>query len=108
MEKEANWKEVCKTDFRSIEEFKRNGYTYRRIASEYEWMVWKLSKDNDNESRFELWKRKNAKNPDGSLIWASPSDEEFGKYAWYIHLKDDDACWNRIFEIIKEVSSRSR
>lgn len=87
----------------------RNGYTYTRIAYEYDWMVWKMSKDNDdNESRFELWKRKDYKNPDGTIAWRSPSDEEFGTYGWYIHLKDDDACWNRIFEIIKEVSSRSR
>ena len=96
-------------DFRNSEAFKRNGYTYKRKAYEYDWMVWKMSKDNDdNESRFELWKRKDYKNPDGSIIWASPSDEEFGQYGWYIHLKDDDACFQRMEEIKIEVISRSR
>lgn len=75
-------KEVFKTDARELKEFGRIGYHYTKIEETDTYMVWELTKDNKSYG-YEIWKFKKAKNPDGQIVWAKPSDEEFGKYAWY-------------------------
>ena len=90
------------TDYRSIDNFKRCNYDYTKVSQDEKWMVWRLSKNGEYRG-YELWKRKNVKNPDGSIVWAAPSDEQFGRYGWYIYYLDDGDCFKRI-EQLKRMS----
>lgn len=71
-------KKLFATDVSTLEEFDRFGYHYTKIESGENYCVWKMS-----TGGYELWKRKKHKNPDGTIVWAKPSDEDFGTYGWY-------------------------
>lgn len=74
--------EIFKTDVRTINEFDRVGYHYTKIESNDSYMIWEMSKEGKCYG-YELWKPKWKKNPDGTKVWAKPSDEDFGTYGWY-------------------------
>lgn len=95
------------TDYSKIDHFKRCGYDYTKVSSDDKWMVWKMTSDGQSYG-FELWKRKNVKNPDGSIVWAAPSDEDFGIYGWYIFYRDDEVCWKRISELKEQSEKREK
>lgn len=95
--RESNFTGVHK-DYRMIDCFKRCGYHYTKVEMDDKWMVWKMER-NGQSYGYELWKRINVTNPDGSVVWRAPSDEDFGTYGWYIYFKDDVYCWKMINEI---------
>lgn len=66
-------------------EFDRCGYHYVNICLDKEKKagIWELRRDNKCYG-FEVVKGKKHKNPDGSVVYAYPSDESFGKYGWYL------------------------
>lgn len=90
------------TDYRSIDTFKRYNYEYTKVSQDEKWMVWRLSKNGEYRG-YELWKRIRHRNPDGTEVWIAPSDEQFGRYGWYIYYLDDEVCFKRI-EQLKRMS----
>lgn len=66
-------------------EFDRCGYHYVNICLDTEKKagIWELRKDNKCYG-FEVVKGKKHKNSDGSVVYAYPSDEQFGTYGWYL------------------------
>lgn len=95
-------KKVVYKDFRSIDNFKRCNYDYSKVSQDEKWMVWRLSKNGEYRG-YELWKRIRHRNPDGTEIWKAPSDNQFGRYGWYIYYFDDADCFKRI-EQLKRMS----
>lgn len=97
MEK-IDFKNVKGTDYSKINEFKRHSDLYTKIAENEEFVVWKMERV-DRELpylQFEVWKKLWKKNPDGSVYMKAPSDEEFGRYGWFICGKPDH-CKTRVF-----------
>lgn len=82
-------------DARDIQEFDRAGYHYRKVEGNEEYILWKMEREGISYSNYELWLRINAKNPDGSVVWRKPSDEDFGRYAWYI-CGNEEKCQMKI------------
>lgn len=77
---------IFATDARSLGDFERCGCTYHKIDENEYVMVWEMSK-NGKPYGYEVWKFKGYKNPDGKVVWAKPSDEDFGSYGWYCGTK---------------------
>lgn len=79
-------KQIYATDARELKEFNRLGYHYTKIEETEDYMVWEMEQEGKTVG-YEVWKRKNYRNPDGNVIWAKPSDEDFGRYGWYTPIK---------------------
>ena len=78
----------AKKDISEKKEFDRNGYHYEQILADEEYKVY-LYKMTPIEwekkyYQYELVKGKRYKNPDNTIVYAYPSDEDFGTYGWYI------------------------
>lgn len=82
--------EVVRKDYSKISQFERIGYTYSKIYEDSEYLVWKMSKEGEINYQVEVWKKRLAKNPDGSVITRAISDEEFGVSGWYLAGKEAD------------------
>ena len=76
-------KKIFGTDYSKINEFKRIGYTYTKIAENENYLVWEMFKDGITYKNYEVWKKVWKKQPDDTLYLKCPGDEEFGRTAWY-------------------------
>lgn len=75
-------------DARNIDSFRRCGYDYKKVEQTDYYMVWSMTKYDDDTHTlhrygYEVWRPKWFKNSDGTVVWAKPSDEDFGTYGWY-------------------------
>lgn len=83
--------EINYRDISTIDSFNRAGYTYRKVDRGNGYSVWSVSKDFNGVSKdlgYEVWRDRPVKNPDGSIVIAKPSDEDFGSYAWYYPIRN--------------------
>lgn len=78
-------KSFKKKDLTEKFEFTRAGYHYVNICynKENHKGIWELRRDNKCFG-FEVVKGLKTKNPDGSVVYVYPSDEQFGRYGWYL------------------------
>ena len=75
--------EIFHKDMSKVTDFNRIGIDYRKAAENDEYMVWEMC-DGAPYSRYEVWKKVYAKNPDDSMAIRSIGDEEFGRYGWFV------------------------
>ena len=77
---------LVRKDISEKKEFKRIGYTYTQVLADDEQHVYlyKMSKPVMTTNEYELVKGKKYKNPDGSIVYTYPCDEDFGTYGWFI------------------------
>ena len=84
MEEEKRPKNIFCKDYSKINEFERIGYKYVKVYEDNDYMVWDMSKESVSTLKIEVWKKRWKKQPDGSLYCAAPSDEDFGRYGWFL------------------------
>ena len=70
--------------------FRRAGYDYKNIVfdPEHHSGIWKMSKKIDGivkDMGYEVVRGVKRKNPDGSIVYCYPNDEQFGIYGFYTH-----------------------
>lgn len=70
--------------------FRRAGYDYKNILfdEEHHCGIWKMSKKIDGivkDMGYEVVRGVKRKNPDGSIVYCYPNDEQFGIYGFYTH-----------------------
>lgn len=71
------------TDIKNKKVFKRIGCTYYQVYADTINNIYVYDMVKDGEHRgYEIVKGIKYKNPDGSICYRFPSDEEFGVYAW--------------------------
>lgn len=77
-------KEIYRTDINSKKVFKRIGCTYYQVYADNDKHIYVYDIINpDGEHRgYEIIKGVKSKNPDDSIVYRYPTDEEFGVYAW--------------------------
>ena len=73
--------------------FKRSGCDYKNILfdEEHHCGIWEMTKVIGSKTKFmgyEVVKGIKAKNPDGSIVYCYPGDEQFGVYGFYTHSLD--------------------
>ena len=73
--------------------FRRSGYDYNNIVfdAEHHCGIWEMTKVIDGKTKFmgyEVVKGKKTKNPDDSIVYRYPCDEEFGVYGFYNYSLD--------------------
>jgi len=76
------------TDINEKKEFDRIGYHYTRVLADDEKHVYLYEmkhKDYEHYPAYELVIGKPYKNPDGSIVYRYPGDEDFGTYGWFIY-----------------------
>lgn len=73
-------KEIWKHSISEFKEFTRAGYHYTKISDKDNTYLFHL----DGSSGYELMIGKKAKQPDGSVVYVKPGDEDFGTYGWYL------------------------
>ena len=74
-------------DIKDKKTFKRIGYTYTQVLADDENHVYlyKMEKKGMIDCyHYELVKGKKHKNPDGTIVYMYPGDEDFGTYGWFI------------------------
>lgn len=78
------------TDIKDKKEFDRIGYHYTQVRADDEHHIYLYEmKHTDPEvkipyKQYELVKGRKHVNPDNSISFAYPCDEDFGTYGWYI------------------------
>lgn len=79
-------KDIFRTDIKEKKEFNRIGHHYTQVLADDEKHIYlyRMDKDGIRYAQYELVKGKKVKNPDGSIVFIYPSDEDFGTYGWYI------------------------
>lgn len=94
-------KSFIKKDLTERFDFTRAGYRTICICYDKENHkgIWELRKDGSCRG-YEVIKGKKHKNPDGSVVYAYPSDEQFGSYGWYLVGKN---ALNRSLEKLKSL-----
>lgn len=77
---------IIRKDISEKKEFDRIGYHYIQVLADDEKHVYlyKLEMPGIPYLQYELVKGKKCKNPDGSIIYTYPCDEDFGNFGWYI------------------------
>lgn len=77
---------IIRTDISGKKEFDRIGYHYTQVLADEEHKVYlyKMTKEGIPYPQYELVKGKKYKNPDGSIVYTYPCDEDFGTFGWYI------------------------
>lgn len=79
-------KSTTRGDIKDKLTFKRIGYNYTQVLADNEKHVYLylMSKPGVNYLQYELVRGKKYKNPDGSIVYIYPCDEDFGTFGWYI------------------------
>lgn len=92
---------VFKKDISEKTEFHRAGYDYKNIYynDRFHTGVWELRKG-DKVYGYEVIRGKKMKNPDGSIVYVYPCDEDFGKCGFYITGND---AYNKSFERLHDI-----
>ena len=78
---------IYRPDIKDITSFNREGYRYEKIYEDLEKhiVVWKMIDTDDPEKvykNYEVWIGMKYVNPDGTVVWRRPGDENWGKYGW--------------------------
>lgn len=78
-------KKVFYPDINKKKEFNRIGYHYARVWGDEDNHIYVYQIRNELPYyQFEVIKAKKVKNPDGNVVYAYPSNDDFGKYGWFI------------------------
>lgn len=85
---------ITRTDYSKVESFIRdNYYRYTKAAESDNYILWRVDRDvpewKNSWDKYELWKKKFLRNPDGTTIVRKLSDEDGGKYYWFFNNLDD-------------------
>lgn len=88
-----------RTDIKDKTHFRRIGYDYYRVYldDERHIAVYEMEREGMHHG-YEVIKGKKYKNPDGSIVYTYPSDEDFGTYGWYIYFADANLEMEKISE----------
>ena len=86
---------TVRTDISEKMAFSRAGYDYQNIVfdKEHHCGIWKVSKKIDGvvqDMGYEVVRGIKRKNPDGSIVYVYPGDEQFGVNGFYSY--DLDRC----------------
>lgn len=78
------------TDISQKMTFRRAGYDYKNIVfdADHHCGIWEMSKETDGvvkDMGYEVVKGVKRKNPDGSIVYYYPGDEQFGVDGFYTH-----------------------
>lgn len=81
---------TVRTDISEKMEFRRAGYDYKNVVfdAEHHCGIWKMSKEIDGvlkDMGYEVVKGVKKKNPDGSIVYCYPGDEQFGVYGFFTY-----------------------
>ena len=81
--------EIIKKDIRELNSFKKFDSTFTKIWSDedrhlYVFKRVKIMDDGKERIDYEVIKGVKTKNPDGSIVYAYPSSDNFGTYGYYI------------------------
>ena len=81
---------IVKKDISKKMTFRRSGYDYQNIVfnEEHHCGIWKMSKETEGvvkDMGYEVVKGVKKKNPDGSIVYVYPVDEQFGVYGFYTY-----------------------
>ena len=84
---------TVRTDISEKMTFRRVGYDYQNIVfdKEHHCGIWKVSMEIDGvvqDMGYEVIKGIKRKNPDGSIVYVYPSDEQFGVNGFYTYNLD--------------------
>ena len=90
------------TDYSKVEEFIRDDYyRYRKVGETANYILWRVDRDvpewRSAWDKFELWKKKYVKNPDGTKVVRKLCDEDGGKYLWFFNSFDDFKRYLKVF-----------
>lgn len=93
-----------RVDIRDKAHFRRIGYDYYRVYFDAvrHIAVYEMSKDGKHKG-YEVIKGKKYKNPDGTIVFTYPSDEDFGTHGWYINFADENIEMEKISERVHKL-----
>lgn len=74
---------IIARDISERNEFNRCGIHYTQVYADDTNHIY-LYKMNNRDYSYELVQGKRHKNPDGTVVYTYPGDEDFGTYGWYI------------------------
>ena len=80
-------------DIKEQNEFKKYGEQFRKIFADDEKHIYVFSRNNTD---YEVIQGVKKKNPDGNIVYAYPSSEQFGSYGYYITGRNKDYAYDRI------------
>lgn len=91
-------------DIKDKTHFRRIGYDYYRVYFDAtrHIAVYEMSKDGKHKG-YEVIKGKKHKNPDGTIVFVYPSDEDFGIYGWYVNFVDENIEMEKISEKVHKL-----
>lgn len=98
-----------KTLIQEKKEFNRIGYHYKQVMDYGDNIyLYKMTPTNFklNYSQYELVIGVKRRQPDGSVVYVYPSDEQFGTYGWYI-CGPEDRCQASIQELLCGIRNKS-
>lgn len=103
-------KEIFKSDYSLINEFNREDWHYTKEAQTDKYILWRVFQErntwNHKWDKFELWKKKWVKNPDGNKVVGKAGDNDGGKYYWFFnHFEDLVAKLKEFPEEVSEIAS---
>lgn len=77
---------IFKTDINEKKEFTRLGWRYTQVLADKvnHVYLYEMRRPGQRYPRYELVKGNKTKNPDGSVVYTYPSDEDFGTSGWHI------------------------
>ena len=74
---------ITARDISEKKEFDRCGIHYKQVYADDNNHIY-LYKMNNRDYSYELVQGKRHTNPDGTIVYTYPRDEDFGTYGWYI------------------------
>lgn len=87
--KKPDFKALNRKDWSNVESFQRIGITWTKVFEDGDYLVWSAGNTHPGYLNLEVWKKRWAKNPDGSEVLIAPGDSEWGRYGWSPYGKEE-------------------
>ena len=99
-------KKIFGKDIKDLEPFNRAGYRYEKVYEDLSnhIVIWSMNDGSAGKyQNFELWLGKRLLNPDGTVVYVKPKDEDWGAYGWSYY-GTPEFCWERMKAKIAEIT----
>lgn len=86
---EKDYRTGFRRDYSGVTQFERADYRYTKFKESEHYILWRVDMEdpewNPEWDKFELWKKKYSKNPDGTVILRKLCDEDGGSFLWFFN-----------------------